>query len=496
MTNLSGTNLNRREATGPKGEGRESPSNFPRYPEVKDTGVEWLGVVPAHWEVVKLSYLSISKGGGTPPKDDLQYWNGSIPWVTPKDMKRQWITSTIDTLTEAALHASPVSMVEPGHVLIVFRSGILRHRIPAAINKVSVTVNQDIRAYNVRPRLSPEFFLRLTQGLNRELLPEWSKQGATVESLDFELVNSTQLPVPPQEEQEAITAFLDHETARIDDLVEQQQRLIELLKEKRQAVISHAVTKGLEPGVPMKESGVEWLGKVPAHWGITRVKHIVRTVEQGWSPQCENSPVESESEWGVLKVGCVNHGRFVSQENKKLPADLSPRLDLSIKADDVLISRANTRELVGSCAVPTVSYPNLMLSDKLFRLRLRETVADPRFFALFMGAPQTRQQIELEATGASSSMLNIGQSTVLEMPFPCPPLEEQAKIRDEIIKQTCSLLDLAGQALELQKRLEERRSALISAAVTGKIDVRGWEANQQPEQSEMLMVAEERATYG
>src|SRR5699024_2579021 len=117
-------------------------------------------------------------------------------------------------------HASPVSIIEPEHVLIVFRSGILRHRIPVAINKTPVTVNQDLRAYNVKPRLLPSFFLRWIQGLNRELLPEWSKQGATVESLDSELVNSSQLPVPPRSEQEAITAFLDHETARIDALIE------------------------------------------------------------------------------------------------------------------------------------------------------------------------------------------------------------------------------------------------------------------------------------
>ncbi|WP_085917263.1 restriction endonuclease subunit S [Halomonas sp. CSM-2] len=255
--------------------------SYPAYPEYKDSGVEWLGEVPTHWEVVKLSYLAISKGGGTPPKDELQYWNGSIPWVTPKDMKRQWITSTIDTLSEAALHASPVSMVEPGHVLIVFRSGILRNRIPVAINKVPVTVNQDVRAYNVRPRLLPDFFLRLTQGLNRELLPEWSKQGATVESLDSELVNSTQLPVPSRGEQEAIITFLDHETARMDALVEEQQRLIELLKEKRQAVISYAVTKGLNPDVPMKESGVEWLGDVPEHWVRKRLKNVSSFITVG-----------------------------------------------------------------------------------------------------------------------------------------------------------------------------------------------------------------------
>jgi len=253
---------------------------FPAYPEYKDSGVEWLGDVPTHWQVIKLSYIATSKGGGTPPKDDLQYWNGNIPWVTPKDMKRQWITSTIDTLSEEALRASSASMIEPDHVLMVFRSGILRHRIPVAINKLHVTVNQDLRAYYVKPRLLSEYFLNLVQGLNREFLFEWSKQGATVESLDSELVNATQLPIPPKAEQQAISAFLNHETARIDALVEEQQRLIELLKEKRQAVISHAVTKGLDPDVPMKDSGVEWLGEVPAHWDLLGSKRFLRLVSE------------------------------------------------------------------------------------------------------------------------------------------------------------------------------------------------------------------------
>ncbi|MGM0677257.1 MAG: restriction endonuclease subunit S, partial [Pseudomonadota bacterium] len=209
---------------------------------MKDSGVEWLGEVPVYWDVLKLGYLTTSQGGGTPPKDELQYWNGSIPWVTPKDMKMQWITSTVDTISEAALYVSPVSMIDPESVLIVFRSGILRHRIPVAINKVPVTVNQDMRAYNVRPRLLPDFFLRLIQGLNNELLSEWSKQGATVESLDSELVSSSQIPVPPWGEQKAIAAFLDDETTRIDALVKEAESVINLLQERRSALISAAVT--------------------------------------------------------------------------------------------------------------------------------------------------------------------------------------------------------------------------------------------------------------
>jgi type I restriction enzyme S subunit len=490
---------NRREATGPKGEGRDSPSTFPQYPEYKDSGVEWLGEVPAHWVVGPLRWYATIQGGvakGKSYSDDTL--TVDLPYLRVANVQDGHVDlSSVNTVT-VALSEVDRYRLQPGDVLMneggdndkLGRGTVWQGEIADCLHQNHV--------FAIRPNqyLLPYWLSMFTRSsAARSYFYLYSKQSTNLASISSSNVMSCPLPLPPTAEQREILSFLDNETARIDALVEEQQRLIELLKEKRQAVISHAVTKGLDPDVPMKDSGVEWLGEVPAHWRITRVKHIVHTVEQGWSPQCENSPVESESEWGVLKVGCVNHGRFVSQENKKLPDNLSPRLDLCIKADDVLISRANTRELVGSCAVPAVSYPNLMLSDKLFRLRVRETVADPRFLAFFMGAPQTRQQIELEATGASSSMLNIGQSTVLEMPFPCSPLEEQAKIRDEIIKQTWSLLDLAGQALELQKRLEERRSALISAAVTGKIDVRGWQVGQHAEQAEVLLAAEERAAY-
>ncbi|MCG7602061.1 restriction endonuclease subunit S [Halomonas sp. McH1-25] len=450
--------------------------SFPKYPEYKDSGVEWLREVPAHWNHGKVRYFAKLESGHTPSRNKPEYWeNCTIPWFTLSDVWqiRSGLTKVVyetkEKVSELGLANSSARLLPAGTVILSRTASV---GYSAILGKPMATT-QDFANWICGKKVSPEYLLTAF----RAMASEFSRMmmGSTHKTIYMPDIAELYCAIPPMHEQSKIVAFLDHETARIDALIAEQQRLIELLKEKRQAVISHAVTKGLDSGVPMKDSGVEWLGEVPEHWEITRVKHIVQTFEQGWSPQCENNPVESESEWGVLKVGCVNHGRFDSQENKKLPGELSPRFDLSIKANDVLISRANTRELVGSCAVPTVSYPNLMLSDKLFRLRLRETVADPIFLAFFMGASQTRQQIELEATGASSSMLNIGQGTVLEMPFPCPPLEEQARIRDEVIKQTWSLLNLAGEALELKKRLEERRSALISAAVTGKIDVRGWQ---------------------
>ena len=152
-------------------------------------------------------------------------------------------------------------------------------------------------------------------------------------------------PLPPLAEQTQIAGFLDRETGKIDELVAEQRRLMELLKEKRQAVISRAVTRGLNPAAPLKSSGIEWLGAVPAHWETKPLKYSITKIEQGWSPQCGSDPAV-ESEWGVLKVGCGNRDRFDPNEQKALPLDVEPLTNYEIKSGDILVSRGNTLELV------------------------------------------------------------------------------------------------------------------------------------------------------
>jgi type I restriction enzyme, S subunit len=205
-----------------------------------------------------------------------------------------------------------------------------------------------------------------------------------------------------------------------------------------------------------------------------RVKHLTRSIEQGRSPQCEGFPVEDEGEWGVLKVGCVNSGTFNSQENKALPADLEPIPSLAISTGDLLISRANTREIVGRAAVAVEDYPNLMLCDKLYRLRLKPDSASSSFLSLYLGSSEARGPIELGATGASASMVNIGQSTILELEIAVPPIDEQLAIEYAIQRETQKLDALTAEAERTIELLQERRVALISAAVTGKIDVRDF----------------------
>ena len=296
--------------------------------------------------------------------------------------------------------------------------------------------------------------------------------GLTRVGLSYDAIGGLAIPHPDFHQQKAIATFLDRETAKIDALVAEQRRLIALLKEKRQAVISHAVTKGLDPTVPMKDSGIESLGDVPEHWEVKRVKHAICSIEQGWSPQCENAPALDDNQWGVLKVGSVNYGKFTPSENKSLPATLTPQPELAIRQGDLLISRANTTELVGSAAVAELDYGNLMLCDKLYRLRMDHSTLLPTFLCHVLNSKASREPIEIGATGASASMKNIAQSVILELWFAAPSIEEQSQVVTAIKERwdkTTALIDEAVHAIAL---LQERRTALISAAVTGKIDVR------------------------
>lgn len=449
--------------------------SFARYPAYKDSGVEWLGEVPEHWELKPLKHLAEFSGGGTPSRDVIDYWHGDIPWVSPKDMKTECIMDSEERITELGLRSSSTTLIPSGAVLLVVRSGILKHTIPVAINRFPVALNQDMKALRFDPScMTAAFFLRFVQGLNDTLLLQWGKQGATVESVEHDYLANSTMPIPPLAEQVAITTFLDHETGKIDALMAEQQQLIELLQEKRQAVISHAVTKGLDPSVPMKDSGVDWLEEVPAHWEVRALRRVIDSIEQGWSPACHAREAD-EQEWGVLKAGCLNGGLYRPSENKALPSELEPQECYEVRVGDVLMSRASgSPELVGSTARVTTTRARLMLSDKIFRLQLQDAV-NSRFFVAALNSRPLRVQIENALSGGNGMANNLPQSSLLTFVMPVPPLAEQVDIATFLDREATLLDALVTEARAAITLLQERRTALISAAVTGQIDVRGWE---------------------
>lgn len=458
--------------------------SFPKYPAYKDSGVEWLGEVPEHWNVSAVKYLLKPDGYKAGPFGSALITSnlsdtGTVLVMTPEHVARQSFDLDFNQyLPDERIVAMEVFKVQQGDVVLPIvgtlgRAMVIAHPIAVILNQRLARISPDAE------KLHPQYLKTLLTDYDIfQQLDLVEGKGAILSHITKESLINRRLAVPPLPEQKLILIFLDHETAKIDALVAEQEKLITLLQEKRQAVISHAVTKGLNPNVPMKDSGVEWLGEVPVHWSVQRIKHIVATMEQGWSPQCEGFPVQAEEEWGVLKVGCVNGGVFRPEENKTLPSELEPIPELGIKAGDLLISRANTRELVGSAAIALQNYPRLLLCDKLYRLRLLRQTCEPMFLSLYLGSDRVRGQIELAATGASSSMLNIGQSTILEMDLVVPPLDEQHEILRVVAEDVSRIDALTVEANSAIAFLQERRTALISAAVTGQIDVRNWSAQE------------------
>jgi type I restriction enzyme S subunit len=445
--------------------------SLPAYAEYKDSGVEWLGDVPKHWQVTILKYNCSFSGGGTPSKEKPEYWGGNVPWVSPKDMKVFKLLDTEDKITKDAILESSTNMVKTGALLMVVRSGILQRKIPIAINFVDVTLNQDMKALRFKERIFAEYFSYLVMGHESKFLLLWLKQGATVESIEHEYLANSVIPWPSIEEQTTIARFLDHETAKIDALIAEQQRLIELLKEKRQAVISHAVTKGLDLNAPMKDSGVEWLGDVPEHWDLKKIFHSFASIGSGTTPKSDEEKWYSDDGVPWVTTGELRENTiFNTTKHVTHAAVLShSALKLHPAGSLVMAMYGATIGRLGILGVDAVTNQaccvlsggkNLDIKYVYYWLHVfKETI------------------ISLYSTGGGQP--NINQENVTSLRVSAPDVPEQTTIARFLDQQTAKIDELISHAHQGIDLLKERRSALISAAVTGKIDVRGWQMPQK-----------------
>jgi restriction endonuclease S subunit len=290
-------------------------------------------------------------------------------------------------------------------------------------------------------------------------------QDTGVPGLSREDAYSRVAEVPSASEQQAIAAFLDRKTAQIDQIIAKKQRLIELLHEKRQALISQAVTKGLDPSSR----------STPINWAVERLKFRMKKIEQGWSPQCENRQAEV-GEWGVLKVGCMNSGVYDESENKALPFTEKPEPELEVHVGDILMSRSNTIELVGSVGMVHKTQGRILLCDKLYRLVFDLTKLVPEYVVHLLRSHFARCQIERDASGASPSMKNISNDRVADLALPFPPIDEQHRILTWLHRQLAQIARISSLQESQLEKLREFRQTLITDAVTGKIEVQGSKA--------------------
>ncbi|EWG99942.1 restriction endonuclease subunit S [Halomonas sp. BC04] len=454
--------------------------SFPRYPKYKKSNTPWIDIVPKSWGVIQakrgIEVLTdfTANGSFASLADNVEYKSsGYARLIRMTDLRHQleregvWVDEeAYRYLRKSALYGGELLMASVGSVGLVYLMPTVKYPATLAPNMYLLKTNRWIYERYF-------YWFLLSVGGQDQI-----SQAATVTAqpkLNKDNVRSLVLPLPSEAEQSKVAAFLDYETARIDALVEQQQRLIELLKEKRQVVISHAVTKGLDPDVAMKDSGVEWLGEVPAHWEIKPLRYL---------GECQNGINIGAEAFGsgfpFVSYGDVYKNEVLPTNPKGLvQSSAQDREKYSIKKGDVLFTRTSeTVEEIGFSSTCFQDIPSATFAGFLIRFRPVEEVLSPNFSRYFFGNQRLREFFvkEMEIVTRAS----LGQDLLKRMSVPTPPVEEQIRIAqylDAKTQKNDSLLDQAHAAIKL---LAERRSALISVAVTGKIDVRGWQPPAGP----------------
>lgn len=415
----------------------------------------WSKTAPKGWTRKKLKYLADFVGGGTPDKSKPEFWNGEIPWVSPKDMKTDEIRDTEDHITTQGLDSSATNLVEPGAALVVVRSGILRHSIPVAVNRVPVALNQDMRAILPHESLDVGFLACLIRGFQTELLRQWSKEGATVESIEYDLMASTEIPLPPLDVQTGIVAYLDRETADIDALIAAKQRLLDLLAEKRRAIVAEAVMRGLDPAAPMRPSGIDWLGDIPAHWEIERSRWLFTERDQ-------------RSETGEEEMLTVSHLTGVTPRSEKdvnmFEAESTAGYKLCFAGDLAINTLWAWMGAMGTARVDGIVSPAYNVYTPGPRLL-------PDYVDALVRIPVFAQEVTRYSKGVWSSRLRLYPEGFFETWWTVPPLDEQREIVRHIAAETAKIDRLRAATEHSITLLKERRGALIAAAVTGQIDI-------------------------
>jgi len=422
--------------------------------------------VPAHWETRKLKHLVRIEGGGTPSKEVVSFWDGNIPWVSPKDMKRGIIIDSEDHISAEALKASATSLIPRGNLLVVVRSGILKHSFPVAVNDVPVTINQDMKALIPKGTVNSKFLYWYLVGMSHDILTACRNLGATVDSIDVELFSKYAVMVPPIEEQNDIVFFLDRQTAKLDQLVEKKQRLIDLLREKRQALITQAVTKGLDPNVPMKDSRIEWLGEVPAHWTVSRLKPfiILNPSKQ------EISKFSLDTEVTFVPMEAVNESGIVDCSRIKMISECVTGYTY-FRDGDVLLAKITPCFENGKAALVNGLNNGIGFGSTEFHVLRANSNIDRHYLAYIVQSDPFRKLGEASMIGAAGQK-RVPESFILNFKQAYPPIDEQVEIAKFLDREISNIDKIINKLNQQITTIQEYRQALITAAVTGQIDVR------------------------
>jgi type I restriction enzyme S subunit len=441
---------------------------YPKYPAYKDSGSDWLGEIPQHWGKAALKHLvnpQITDG----PHETPEFFDDGYPFLSAEAVKN----NTLDFnkkrgFIDLATFERYLQKCRPQHNdILLVKSGNTTGSVAFVETDEVFAIWSPLALIRTKPELDSRFAFHCMNSLFFQRSIALFSSYGTQPNIGMGVIENLVLTVPPREEQTTIAAFLDAETAQIDTLIAKQERLIALLQEKRQALISHAVTRGLDPAAPMKDSGVEWLGEVPAHWEVTRLRFAstinpTKSEIAGLPASTEVSfvPMEAIGEYGGLRLETtkpieeVLQGYTYFRDGDVVLAKITPCFE-------------NGKGALAGNLVAGVAFG----TTELHVLRPHIENTDPQFLFYVSISTPFRKLGEGEMYGAGGQK-RIPNAFVENFKQPFPPLEEQTTIAAFLDAETALIDTLIEKNRAAIDRLHERRTALISAAVTGKIDVR------------------------
>lgn len=444
------------------------------YPAYKDSGIAWLGEIPSHWEVNRFRRVILTKARlGWKGLKASEYVPKGYGFLSTPNIKGVHLDfDNINFITEQRFLESPEIMLQESDILLAKDGSTLGIvnvvrdlPFPSTVNSsiaVLRPLNGDLNSVYVMYFLSSHFM---------QTLIDLKKDGMGVPHLFQRDINRFPIVLPPLPEQRAIAAYLDRQTQALDELIADKRRLIELYQEERAALINQAVTRGLDPDAPMKDSGIEWLGEIPAHWEVKRLKHISPKVSVGLVIN-PSTYYDDEGSIPMLTGRNVVPFGFTLRNVRYITEDSSHLLKkTAVFTEDIVVVR------VGYPGVAAVISPDLNGANCASMMIVRKSkVLKSRLLAYYFNSYFGNIQIDRVAYGAAQKQFNI--SHAIDFQFPVPPKEEQNLLLAYLDSQTTQLdTQIADTEREIEL-LQEYRTALISEVVTGKVDVRGEISNQ------------------
>lgn len=457
-------------------------AKYEKYAEYKDSGVEWLGKIPSHWECKRLKDILIEpmKNGLFKKKD--QFGKGSL-LVNVSDLYVSDSFILDDSLdrVETTKEEKETYRVNKGDLFFVRSSlkleGIGRSACYVGLDNDVVFECHIVNAKPKRNEVSSKFLTRYLNSHN--IINEYVRRSktTTITTIDQNSLATISVLIPPVEEQKKLDDFLDYELNQIESLIAKQEKLIELLKEKRQAVISHAVTKGLNPDVRMKDSGVEWLGQVPEHWITMRLKDIL-------TQPMKNGLFKKKDQFG--KGSLLVNVSDLYVENNFIYEDSLDRVQTTkeecqiykVEKGDIFFVRSSLKlEGIGRSACYMGLDDDVVFECHIVNAKINRKRVSSKFLTRYLNSQNVIN--EYVRRSKTTTMTTIDQNNLSTISIVIPPFEEQANIDvylDRYLIKTEYLIRKAESAILL---MQERRTALISSAVTGKIDVRNCQYPNQ-----------------